>query len=156
MSHSSVKVYLSAIRSMFVIKGLKNPLHNCLRLQMAVRAVQRSSRLPKCKLPITIHILKQLYPYVGPDYSDRLVWTSMLLAHFALLRASEFTVNRSSDFSHQCNLTLSDVSFVNDSKYVRIHVKRSKTCIHSSGFNVVLGCLQSDCFYVRIVQSPSS
>ena len=42
LRHSSIKVYLSAVRSLHVDKGFPDPLENCLRLQRVVRGIKRS------------------------------------------------------------------------------------------------------------------
>lgn len=42
LRHSSIKVYLSAVRSLRVDQGFPYRLENCLRLQRVVRGIKRS------------------------------------------------------------------------------------------------------------------
>ena len=58
VQHSSIKVYLSAVRSLHIEEGFPDPLVNCLRLQRVVRGIKRiqgSSQVQR--LPITDEIL---------------------------------------------------------------------------------------------------
>ena len=41
LNHSSIKVYLSAVRSLHIDHGLPDPLVNCLRLQHLLRGIKR-------------------------------------------------------------------------------------------------------------------
>ena len=60
LKHSTIKTYLSALRSMHVLQSFDNPLHNCHRLQMALRAIQHMSQAPVQKLPITVQLLDNI------------------------------------------------------------------------------------------------
>ena len=57
LNHSSIKVYLSAVRSCHIDNGLADPLINCLQLQRLLRGIKQvqSSPTPK-RLPITIDV----------------------------------------------------------------------------------------------------
>ena len=58
LNHSSINVYLSAVQSLHIDRGLPDPLINCLQLQRLLRGIKRvqgSSSLTR--LPITIDIL---------------------------------------------------------------------------------------------------
>ena len=59
LHHSSIKVYLSAIRSLHIDQGFPDPLVNCLQLQCPLRGIKRhqGSTLTQCQ-PVT------------PDHAD--------------------------------------------------------------------------------------
>jgi hypothetical protein len=145
LKYSTIKTYLSALRSMHVLQGFPNPLENCHRLQMALRSIQQASDAPIQKLPITVQLLCNIRDVMGIHYNDKLMWAAMTLGLFGLLRAAEFTVTSSSGFNSQIHMTLSDIKLELSSqcKYMIVHIKRSKTCKHSSGVNVKIGCTET-------------
>ena len=58
IQHSSIKVYLSAVRTLHIEQGFPDPLLNCLRLQRVLRGVKRSQGSPAARrLPITDSLL---------------------------------------------------------------------------------------------------
>ena len=58
----TIKVYLSAVRSLRIERGYADPLKGCLRLQHVVKGIKRckGSSLDR-RLPITPHILRNLF-----------------------------------------------------------------------------------------------
>ena len=94
VQHSSIKVYLSAVRSLHIEEGFPNPLVNCLRLQRVVRGIKRtlgSSQVQR--LPITDEILLIIFNSLDlslPDHS--MFWAACTLAYFGFLRSAELTV----------------------------------------------------------------
>ena len=67
MRHSSIKVYLSAIRSLHIEQGCADPLLNCLMLQRVVKGIKRVQGCPSTapRLPVSPEIL-QLYNLLYP------------------------------------------------------------------------------------------
>ena len=63
LRHSSIKVDLSAVRSLHVDQGFPDPPENCLRLQRVVRGIKRSQgALPsRPRLPVSSNILRIIY-----------------------------------------------------------------------------------------------
>ena len=62
IQHSSIKVYLSAIRSLHIQQGLSELFLNCLRLQRVVRGIKRSQGCPvESLLPITDGIMMVIW-----------------------------------------------------------------------------------------------
>ena len=58
IQHVSIKVYLSAIRSLYVEQGFPGPMLNCLRLQRVMRGIKRFQGSPvSSRLPITDSIM---------------------------------------------------------------------------------------------------
>ena len=59
LHHSSIKVYLSAVRSLHIDTGLPDPLVNCLQLQRLLRGIKRvQGSPPPSRLLITIDLLQ--------------------------------------------------------------------------------------------------
>ena len=127
LHHSSIKVYLLAIRSRHIEEGHPSPLDGCLRLQRVLRAIKRhpgSNRRQRQRITIELmHIIFQSLNF--SDYNHTMLWAACCLGFFGFLRAVEFTVN--SPFNPYIHLAVSDVqadSLVNPSSF-RIHIKLS-------------------------------
>ena len=141
LHHSSIKVYLSAVRSLHIDNGLPDPLVNCLQLQRLLRGIKRvqGSATPK-RLPITIDILQVIQRSLDLTSRDHIMlWAACCLGFFGFLRAGEFTTN--SPFDPNIHLGLSDVQAdtLVDPTCFRIHIKCSKTDPFRVGCDVYIG-----------------
>ena len=129
LNHSSIKVYLSTVRSLHIDNGLPEPLINCLQLQRLLRGIKRvQGPSPPKRLPVTSDLLKVIQQSLDLKSQDHIMlWAVCCLDFFGFLRAGEFTTN--SSFDPSIHLTLSDVqadSLVDPTCY-RVHIKCSKT-----------------------------
>jgi hypothetical protein len=68
-SYSTVNVYLAAVRALHVLEGLPDPLPQCLRLKLAIRAIGTSSGPPRQKLPLTMNILEKILSFLDAEAS---------------------------------------------------------------------------------------
>ena len=157
---TSIRVYLSAIRSMHIEQGMPNPLENACRIKLALKAIERNEFKPKQKLPITYELLAQWKPFFNPQNDvDRLWWAVFTLAHFALMRAAEFTVPSQYSFTSNNHLVNSDVQFKlldSNLKYMVVHLKQSKTDSKGNGIDIYIGCTGTTvCAYCAMVQFVS-
>lgn len=142
LQHSTMLVYLSAIRSLHVEAGLSDPLAGCLRINQALKAVQRHSAPPKRKLPITHHILQSLGVILLDSFDHRMLWSAFTLGYFGLLRAAEFCVTKP-PFNPKTNLTVTDINIFNagdPSAFMSVQIKRSKTDTAGNGVSIYIGC----------------
>ena len=74
---------------MHVESGFDNPLDDCIRIDLALRAIAISSEGPKQKLPVTLQLLASVKKHLDDTYNSKLLWAAMTLAHFGLLRAKK-------------------------------------------------------------------
>ena len=154
---TSIRVYLSAVRSLHLQLGYKNPSEDSYRIKQALKAIERSDSKPKQKLPITYEILCRWKPFFDVyNPVHRMWWAMFTLAHFALLRAAEFTIPNQSVFTVSQHLVNSDVKFqVIDFnvKYMILHLKQSKTDTKGTGVDIYIGCTGTTvCAYCAMAQ----
>lgn len=149
LKSSSVRVYLSGLRSMHVVEGYENPLEGKLQLQLALRALDINSEPPKQKLPITFKLLSGFAKYVSHSFSSRLLWAAITLAYFGCLRAGELTIGDRECFDCSRHLTINDVRFDVTSEgnsFMAVLLKKSKTDYLNRGVHIYVGCTgQSVC-----------
>ena len=128
LSFSSIKVYLSAVRSLHIDNGLPDPLVNCLQLQCLLRGIKRvQGSANPLRLPITIELLRVIQQSLDMKNSDHvMLWEACCLGFFGFLWAGEFAVN--SSFDPSVHLSIGDIqadSLVNPTCF-KLHIKCSK------------------------------
>lgn len=141
LNHSSIKVYLSAVRSLYIDHGFPAPLVGCLRLQRLLRGIKRvQGPVTPRRLPITIDHLRVIQRSLDLSTADHMMlWAACCLGFFGFLRAGEFTVN--STFHPSTHMTVSDVqadSLVNPTCF-KVRIKCSKTDPFRAGCDIYLG-----------------
>ena len=68
LAHSSIRTYMSAIRSLHVMKGLGDPFVGKLKLEQFLKGVRRLNSCPKySRLPITPLVLRRIRSVVDQD-----------------------------------------------------------------------------------------
>ena len=107
VQHASIKVYLSAVRSLHIEEGFPDPLVNCLRLQRVIRGIKRTQGSSEAqRLPITNDILMIIFSSLDLSIPDNcMFWVACNLAYFGFLRSAEFT-----SFSPSVHLSVQDIS----------------------------------------------
>ena len=141
LHHSSIKVYLSAVRSLHIDQGLPDPLVNCLQLQYLLRGIKRvQGSSPTKRLPVTIDILRVIQGSLDLSSRDHvMLWAACCLGFFGFLRVGEFTTSR--PFDPSIHLAVSDVqahTLVNPTCF-KIRIKCSKTDPFQMGCAIYVG-----------------
>ena len=135
--HSSIKVYLSAVRSLHIEQGFPDPLLNCLRLQRVLRGVKRSQGSSAAqRLPITDSLLLVIHRALDLKFFDHCAfWAACMLGYFGFLRAAEFTVPNLASFS--------PAAIAVDSRQsptcLRVRIKASKMDPFRQGCHIHIG-----------------
>ena len=112
IQHSSIKVYLSAVRSLHIEEGFPDPLLNCLQLQQVLRGVKHSQgALAAWRLPITDSLLLVIHRALDLTNFDHCAfWAACMLGYFGFLRAAEFTVPNLASFSPAIHLSVAGIA----------------------------------------------
>ena len=148
----SISVYLSAVRALYVDRGMPAPPHRSPRIILALRGVDRSSPPPLQKMPITYDVLLRMSCLVPNQYQDQMMWSAMLVAFFGCLRADEITINLALPEPDKI-VKVQDVKWYSSPEvnYLSLTLKRTKTLLH--GIQVVIGCSGTKvCAYCSLKQ----
>ena len=149
LSYSTIKVYMSAVRSAHVTTGNHTDFDSQLtpRLDRLLKGIRKEvSKIgsPKQRLPITMEIMTGIKSVLNKrpkTHYKTMMWAACCTAFFGLLRSGEFTVPSLHQYDPTTHLSLSDVSL--DDRHVpqivRLHIKQSKTDIYRNGTYIYLG-----------------
>ena len=143
IQHSSIEVYLSAVRSLHIEQGFPDPLLHCLRLQRVLRGVKRSQGSPAARrLPITDSLLLVFHRALDLKIFDHCAfWAACMLGYFGFLRAAEFTVPNLASFSPAIHLSVADIAVdsLQSPTCLRVRIKASKTDPFRQGCHIHIG-----------------
>jgi hypothetical protein len=148
---SSIKVYLSGVRSLHVENGFDNPLTNCLRLEQVLRGIKRLQGTEgRPRRPITVQVLRRFQSILNQNsYRDAMFWAASCVGFFGFLRSGEFTTN--GKYDPKIHLSLADVSVDQrtNPRVLLLHIKASKTDQFRVGHTVRMGATDSSVCAVR-------
>ena len=149
LAHTTIKVYLSAIRHLHITHGLHNAYAEQLtpRVQLVLKGIKKKqlhNKPLKQRLPITAAIMNCIHNTVAKtpnDYHSIMIWAACCLAFFGFLRCGEFTTPSDSDFDPQAHLTIDDIAIDNHitPSTIRVRIKQSKTDPFREGVYLFLG-----------------
>lgn len=154
LSHTTIKVYLSAVRYQHITAGFYKEFSSHLtpRLEMVLKGIKKDTanqHNTRPRLPVTIEILAKMKAVLlckPQDYNNIMLWAACCTAFFGFLRCSEFTVPSQVDYLPDTHLSLSDVAI--DCKespaMVQITIKQSKTDPFRQGVQICLGKTDKD------------
>jgi len=144
LRHASIKVYLSAVRSLHIDHGFPDPLKNCLQLQCVLSWVKRlqGAKSYNQRLLITADILNLVLSSLDlSSYNDSMFWAACTLAYFGFLRSAEFTVPCLSSFNHTTHITVADIAVdsLTNPSCLQVTIKASKTDPFRQGCSIYIG-----------------
>ena len=153
LAHTTIKGYLSAVRSLHVQSGLLHLFSSQLtpRVEMVLRGIkkeQSESKSLKIQLSIPIEImyrLKQLLQKNPQDYNNLMMWAACCIAFFGFLRCSEFTTPSLQEYGPQVHLSYTGVvvDCRTNPRMLRVQIKQSKTDPFRQKITLWLG--KTDC-----------
>ena len=131
VQHSTIKVYLSAVRALHIEQGFSDPLVDCLRLQRVLRGIKRTQGdSSSLRLPITDDIMMVICRALDLTHPDHcMFWAACNLAYFGFLRSAEFTVPNMASYVPAIHLGVADVAVDShlSPSCLRLRIKASKT-----------------------------
>ena len=143
IQHSSIKVYLSGVRTLHIEQGFSDPLATCLHLQRVVRRIKRSQgSFSSSRLPITDDLTLLIWRSLDLRLPDHLMfWAACSIGYFGFLRASEFMVPSLASVSPSYHLGVQDIAVDSPSSplCMSLRIKGSKTDPFRKGAFIHIG-----------------
>ena len=153
---SSIRVYLSSVRSMHIFAGYPNPLGGP-RLSLALKGAINESKPPVRKAPINYPLLVKLCEKskVLPD--SKLLIVAMTLGFYGCLRSGEFCLTNGEPFNESRHICLEDIEFYDTTKMFSLFLKQTKTDKANEGVRIFVGCSESKfCSYCSMKEYLST
>ena len=149
LAQQTGKSYLAAVRNMQLSLGLPDPREQSSmpvlkRVQAGIsRARMLKGGSPKIRLPITVHILKQLQAaLLKSNHPERIVmWAIGSTAFFGFFRLGELLIGSEGAFDPAVHLAWGDVAIDSrtNPQMIQIHLKKSKCDQFGKGSDIILG-----------------
>lgn len=151
--HSTIKLYLAAVRNLHITAGFNDPLKGKLLLQKVLRGILRYQGDQRIRRqPVTPRVLLAICPVLRSWLSPRdfsMIWAAFNLAFFAFLRCSEFTYAGVRQFNQHFDLCTDCIAFhpnLASPQRMTVHLKSSKTDISRQGqFLTIAGTSSALC-----------
>ena len=148
LAHSSVRVYMAAVRQLHVSNALPPPRTDDMpRLQQVLRGIkivqgkQNATQL-RHRRPISLEILQDIQALWAkqPDQDKTMLWAAFTTCFFGFMRAGEICSHDAQSIDATSDLLVEDVTVDNirDPKLVKIHLKKSKTDQFREGVDVYI------------------
>ena len=150
VKHSTIKLYLAAVRNLHISCGYGDPLLGKLLLKKVLRGILRyQGHTRVLRQPVTPRVLFAIRPILLAWLGERdfsMIWAAFTLAFFCFLRCSEFTCQGVSTFRPKFDLSADCVLFhpsIASPQQMTIILKSSKTDISREGHRLVIACSPS-------------
>lgn len=143
--HSTIKLYLAAVRNLHITAGYNDPLKGKLLLRKVLRGILRYQGNQRIRrLPVTPQILLAIRPVLHAWLRPRdfsMIWAAFNLAFFAFLRCSEFTYSGVYKFRPSLDLSTDCITFhpnLAHPQRMTVYLKSSKTDISREGHSLTI------------------
>ena len=143
--HSTIKIYLAAVRNLHISCGHGDPLMGKLLLKKVLRGILRYQGQRRIlRQPVTPGILLAIRPILETWLGERdfpMIWAAFTLAFYGFLRCSEFTYPGVNSFRPQFDLGTDSVSFYPSlvcPQHIVVTLRSSKTDFSRQGRSVVI------------------
>ena len=150
VKHSTIKLYLAAVRNLHISCGHNDPLQGKLLLKKVLRGILRYQGQARIlRQPVTPGVLLAIRPTLRSWLGERdfsMIWAAFTLAFFGFLRCREFTYQGVSKFRPLFDLSVDCVSFhpsLACPQQMSILLKSSKTDVFREGHKLVIACSPS-------------
>ncbi len=151
ITHSSILVYLSAVRALHVQHDLPHPTLTAPRIKLALKALSNLSPEVKQALPITFPIMQAFLGKLGNSLEDLSLWACMTSLFFGCRRAGELAPSGVQLAQGDPYPMVKDLVFSTAPKAALLYLSRTKTTPH--GLTVILGCSgHRVCAYCTLVK----
>ena len=160
VKHSTIKLYLAAVRNLHISCGYGDPLLGKLLLKKVLRGILRyQGNTRVLRQPVTPRVLLTIRPILLAWLGERdfsMIWAAFTLAFFCFLRCSEFTYPGVSKFRPQFDLSADCVLFhpsLANPRQMSIILKSSKTDVFREGHRLLIACSPSPLCAVSAMRS---
>ena len=157
--HSTIKLYLAAVRNLHITAGFNDPLKGKLLLRKVLRGIlhyQGNQHIRR--QPVTPSVLLAIRPILQSWLSSRdfsMIWAAFNLAFFAFLRCSEFTYPGVRNFRPHFDLSTDCITFhpnLAHPQRMSVYLKSSKTDISREGHSLIIAHTKSPLCAVAAMQ----
>ena len=148
LAHTTIKVYLSAVRNLHISSGHFKVFDSQLsprveRVLKGIKISQAKTKPPRTRLPITSSIMYKIRSFLAHtphDYNNIMLWSACCLAFFGFLRCSEFTIPNQEAFDEAVHLSYRDISVdsLQNPQLISMQIKQSKTNPFQNGVSLML------------------
>ena len=146
---SSIALYLSGIRWLFISQGRPDPTLDRPRLDLVLQAAKKTDVKKDPRRPMTVELLQEARKFLQPEssFKDALCWLAMVFGVVGLFRLGELVPSSKSGQNHSF-IRPQDVVVQGES--VSVHLRSSKTDTGHQGVDIVM-----DAFPNTHVLSPA-
>ena len=143
--HSTIRLYLAAVRNLHISCGHSDPLAGKLLLKKVLRGILRYQGQHRVlRQPVTPGVLLAIRPFLRSwlgSYDFSMVWAAFTLAFFGFLRCSEFTYQGVHKYCSRFDLGTECVSFVPSlasPQHMVVTLRSSKTDPFRTGQSLII------------------